>query len=248
MAGRLSRRRIIITGAASGIGRATAELFAREGAAIALFDIAAERLAEVARATGGAPITVDLADIAAIERAVGEAARVLGGLDGIVNCAGIGGGGPLGDLDAESWHRFVAINLTAPYAVCRAALPHLRAAQSATIVNIASAQALLPNTPGVSPYAATKGGLVAFTKAIAAELAPRIRANAVAPGVVATPMTAKLLAGYDNPDNAPFVAQYALKRVAKPEELAEAILFLTSDASSFVTGTVLAVDGGRSFH
>lgn len=245
---RLAGRRVLITGAASGIGRATAELFAAEGAAVALLDRDAAALAEVAAATGGTALEVDLLDEAAILAAIEKAATAMGGIDGLVNCAGIAGSMPLDTLDRETWDRFVAINLTAPYILCRAALPHLRTRKGATIVNIASGQALLPNAPGIAAYAASKAGLVAFTKALGAELSPQVRANIVAPGIVDTPMVRSVLGGYANPDDAPFVQQYAMKRVAQPRELAEAILFLTSDASSYVTGTVLAVDGGRTYH
>lgn len=245
---KLAGRRILVTGAASGIGRATAELFAREGAALALLDRSEDLLRSTAKGTGGRAVLADLGDEAQLLQAVAKAAQAMGGIDGIVNCAGIAGSQPLDALDRESWDRFVAINLTAPYLVCRAALPHLRAADRATIVNIASGQALLPNAPGIAAYAATKAGLVAFTKALGAELAPRIRANVVAPGIVDTPMVQGVLGGYASPNDAPFVQQYAMKRVARPSELAEAILFLSSDASSYVTGTVLAVDGGRTFH
>lgn len=245
---KLEGRRILITGAASGIGRATAELFASHGAALALLDCQADALAAVAAVTGGTAITVDLAQEAKVLDAVAKSAQALNGLDGLVNCAGISGSQPLDMLDRQRWDKFVAVNLTAPYLICRAALPHLRESGMATIVNVASGQALLPNAPGISAYAATKAGLTAFTKAIAAELAPHIRANVIAPGIVDTPLVANVLGGYANPDDAPFVQQYAMKRVAQPAELAEAILFLTSQDSSFVTGTVLAVDGGRTFH
>ncbi len=245
---RLDERRVLITGAASGIGRATAELFSAEGAAVALLDRDGAALAAVAAATGGTMLEADLLDEAAILAAVDTAAAAMGGIDGLVNCAGIAGSVPLNALDLETWDRFVAINLTAPYILCRAALPHLRQRTGATIVNIASGQALLPNAPGIAAYAATKAGLVAFTKALGAELAPHVRANVVAPGIVDTPMVRSVLGGYANPNDAPFVQQYAMKRVAQPDELAEAILFLTSDASSYVTGTVLAVDGGRTYH
>ncbi|RYY29076.1 MAG: SDR family oxidoreductase [Sphingomonadales bacterium] len=245
---RLKDRHILITGAASGIGRATAELFAAEGAALALVDRDAVALDLVAEQTGGTAFVVDLADEAAVLRGVAAAASAMGGIDGLVNCAGIAGSQTLDVLDRGIWDQFVAINLTAPYLICRAALPHLQASPRATIVNIASGQALLPNAPGIAAYAATKAGLVAFTKALGAELAPRIRANVVAPGIVDTPMVQSVLGGYASPDDAPFVQQYAMKRVAQPAELAEAILFLSSDASSYITGTVLAVDGGRTFH
>jgi NAD(P)-dependent dehydrogenase (short-subunit alcohol dehydrogenase family) len=127
-------------------------------------------------------------------------------------------------------------------------LPHLQKAPVATIVNIASGQALLPNAPNNTAYAATKGGLVAFTKSLAAEVAPQVRANALCPGVTNTPMAAPLFAGYANPSDAPWVKQYALRRVAEPIEIARAALFLTSAESSYVTGVALAVDGGRTFH
>jgi NAD(P)-dependent dehydrogenase (short-subunit alcohol dehydrogenase family) len=124
----------------------------------------------------------------------------------------------------------------------------MQAAGGGTIVNIASGQGLLPNTPNNTAYAATKGGLIAFSKSLAAEAAPLVRVNAVCPGVTNTAMTAFLLDGYDNPNDAPFVRQYALQRVAEPIEIANAVLFLTSDESSFITGSALAVDGGRCFH
>lgn len=239
---------MLITGAASGIGRATAELCAEEGAALALLDLDGAALAEVARATGGTALEVDLLDEGAALASVARAAEAMDGIDGLVNCAGIAGSSRLEALDRATWDRFLAINLTAPYLLCRAALPHLLRRTGATIVNIASGQALLPNAPGVAAYAASKAGLVAFTKALGAELSPQIRANVIAPGIVDTPMVRSVLGGYADPDDAPFVQQYAMKRVAKPREIAEAILFLTSDASSYVTGTVLAVDGGRTYH
>ena len=117
------------------------------------------------------------------------------------------------------------------------------------MVNIASGQGILPNAPNNTAYCATKGGLIAFTKNLAVEGAGfGVRANAVAPGVTNTPMASITFKDYENPSDAPFVQQYALKRVADPIEIANAILFLTSDESSYVTGSALAVDGGRCFH
>lgn len=246
--GRLDGRRILITGAASGIGLATAELFRSEGARIALIDRNAEGLEAAAQRLNASSIALDLADSQAIAPTLENAVRSLGGLDGLVNCAALGVAQSIEQTDLESLSKFIAINLTAPYLLCRAALPHLRKVKGATIVNIASGQALLPNAPNNTAYAATKGGLVAFSKSLAAEVAPDIRVNAVCPGVTNTPMTAPLFAGYDNPNDAPWVQQYALKRVAEPLEIAQAVLFLTGAESSYITGTAVAVDGGRSFH
>jgi NAD(P)-dependent dehydrogenase (short-subunit alcohol dehydrogenase family) len=238
----------MITGAASGIGAATARLFHAEGARLALLDREEDRLSAVARELGATALVLDLADLGAIEGVVEMAAGALGGLDGLVNCAGMGVGAPIGDMTVESLTRIMSVNLTAPYLICRAALPHLQQAEGGTVVNIASGQGILPNTRNNTAYAASKGGLIAFTKSLAAEAAPRVRANVVCPGVTNTPMTADILKGYADPSDAPFVRQYALQRVADPGEIAQAILYLTSAESSYVTGSALAVDGGRTFH
>jgi NAD(P)-dependent dehydrogenase (short-subunit alcohol dehydrogenase family) len=247
--GRLDQRRIVITGAASGIARSTAELFHREGASLALIDREEESLAAVAEQLGATPYVLDLTDLDRIDTAIDDLETALGGIDGVVNCAGLGRPLAIGDTDKDTLMQFAAVNLLAPYLICRAALPALgRASQPGTIVNVSSGMGLLPNLPNNTAYGATKGGLISFSKALAAEVGPRIRVNAVCPGVTLTPMTAPILAGYDDPSDAPFTAQYALKRVADPLEIAQAILFLTSDESSFVTGTAMAVDGGRTFH
>ena len=247
-AGRLAGRRVIVTGAASGIGRATARLLHSEGARLALMDQAADNLALVAQELGAEAVVLDLAISAGIEASVAAAAAAMQGIDGIVIAAGMSQPAPLEQIDDALLHRFLAINLAAPFVICRCALPHLRRAEQATIVNISSGHALLPNAPDNSAYAATKGGLITLSKALASELAPRIRVNAVCPGVTNTPMTAGLISGYASPLDAPLVQKYALKRVAEPEEIARAVLFLSCDDSSYVTGTAMAVDGGRSYH
>ena len=173
----------------------------------------------------------------------------MGAIDGVVNCAGVSGGRPIEEIDPEWWDRVIGINMTAPYLICRAALPHLRKAEEATIVNVASGMALLPTAPGMTAYAGSKGGLVSFTKALAFELAPKIRVNAILPGVAATPMAlSTVLANYESPNDAPFVKNYALNRVGEPPEFASAILFLTSSESSYITGIAMAADGGRTYH
>lgn len=245
---RLAGRRILITGAASGIGKTTAELFAKHGAKLALVDFNADGLQRVCDTLDAEALAFDLSKIHEVEAMVEKAAAALGGLDGVVNCAALGMARPIVDMDMELILRSTSINLLAPYLICKAALPHMRSAGRGTVVNVASGQGLLPNAPGNTIYAATKGGLIAFSKNLAVEAAPIVRVNAICPGVVNTPMASHLFEQYDDPSEAPFVQQYAMKRVAEPIELANAILFLTSDESSYMTGSAIAVDGGRCFH
>jgi len=245
---RLAGRRVLVTGAAAGIGRAIARLFHAEGAKLALIDMSARELSEICDEVSALGLPCDLAQSDMLDDIVKEAAGGLGGLDGVVNCAALGLAKPIAETDLDLLTRFTAINLTAPYLICRAALPFIQEAGGGTIVNIASGQGLLPNTPNNTAYAATKGGLIAFSKALAAEAAPAVRVNALCPGITRTTMTEPILASFEDPSKAPFVQQYALKRVAEADEIASAVLFLTSQESSFITGTAMAVDGGRSFH
>jgi NAD(P)-dependent dehydrogenase (short-subunit alcohol dehydrogenase family) len=242
--GRLLGRRILITGAASGIGAATARRFAGEGARLALLDRDADGLTRIADELAAFSAIVGLNDELAIREAVAAAAGALGGLDGIVNVAGIGGDGRLEALTLEHWNNVLAVNLTAPMLVAREALPHLMASGGGTIVNISSGQGLKPSAPGMAAYCASKGGLVTLSKALALELAPLIRVNVICPGVIDTPL---LPAGMREAAQTP-QSPYALKRVAAASEIADAILFLTSAESSFITGIALAVDGGRTYH
>lgn len=215
---------------------------------MALLDVQEAELRESARLTGGWSAAVDLRDRGATVASVEQAAAALGGLDGLVNCAGIALTRPVTDITDDAWDDVLAVNLTAVFVVCRAALSHLlRAPGTSTIVNVASGQALRPSA-GASAYASSKAGVVALSKVLAAELAPKVRVNAVCPGIVQTPMTQFLLEGHEDPDTAPFVAQYAMGRVAQPLEMARVILFLTGEDASYVTGTALAADGGRTFH
>jgi len=244
---KLANRRILITGGASGIGLTCARLFVSQGAQVALLDHNAEAVEDNAAAIGCIGLVADVTDEQAVAAAVKRAGERMGGIDGIVNAAGVVQIGALADTSLADWSRVLAVNLTGPFLICRAALPWLRRADHATIVNIASAQGLLPSGTGCS-YAASKGGLVILSKSLAAELAPRIRVNAVCPGRVDTPMLAGISGHLDAAGIEAANQRYALKRSAQPEEIAAAILFLTSDDSSFVTGTAMAVDGGRCFH
>jgi len=243
--GRLQGRRILITGAGTGIGAATARRFVAEGAQVAILGIDPAPLREVAQATGAADVVVDLCDPAATEAAVNEAAQRLGGLDGLVCNAGVGVSKPFGETGLPDWRRAIDGNATSVYLTCHAALPHLQAAPQATIVNLGSAACLQP-LAGRAAYAASKAAVHAFTKVLALELAPKIRCNVVAPGGVDT----LLVRGtFTDPEAIQRVAsRYALQRIAEPEEIAEAILFLTGFESSFVTGSIFAVDGGRTYY
>ncbi len=239
---RLENRKILITGGASGIGRATCELFAREGAAVAVLD------RDTAQVAGAHAIAGDVSDATSVARAMLQAAQVLGGLDGLVNAAGVFINRGLMDTTIDEWNMTIAVNLTGTFLCVQAAVPLLRQTERATIVNIASGVGLLPTGGGSTAYVASKGGVIAMTRAMAAELAPGIRVNAVCPGAVETPMTAGTLRDPAGTVVPAIVNRYALGRPAAPEEIAAGILFLTAHESSFVTGINLAVDGGRTYH
>lgn len=243
-ADRLLGRGILVTGAAQGIGRAIAELFAAEGAQVALLDVNKSALRDVATQTGGTALACDLRDEEAIPRMVDVAATALGRLDGVVNAAGIHDSGSIEETSPARWREVMEVNLTAPFLVCRAALRHLTAHAGSTIVNISSGVGLAPFANRAA-YATSKGGLITLGKVLAMELAPSIRVNTVCPGLIDTPMTAAL-AGYNSHKD--LLQRYALRRLGRDVEVAQAVLFLSTTASSFVTGATLAVDGGRTFH
>jgi NAD(P)-dependent dehydrogenase (short-subunit alcohol dehydrogenase family) len=242
---RLAGRRVLITGAASGIGQATAELFVKEGARVALLDRDESEVRAVAAAIGSLAVIADVTDSVGVRDAVQRAAHGLSGLDGLVNAAGVAGGQTLAETDAAQWRRVLEVNLTGPMLVTQAALAFLQANSSATIVNVASGIGLRPFA-GQGAYAASKAGVLAWTKVLAQELAPTIRVNATCPGPTDTPLMRANVPQGTTLER--MQSQYALGRLGRATEQAEAILYLTGPESSFITGVSLAVDGGRTFH
>ena len=243
--GKMAGRRILITGAGSGIGRAVANLFSCGGARIAHLDLRAEALAHVDNPLDIA-LTADVSVAVDVNRAVQAAAEALGGLDGIVNAAGIFYARTLAETTDEDWARVLGVHLNGPFHVCRAALPYLRQSGRATIVNFTSVGAIRPRAT-LGAYSTAKAGVATMTKILAAEEAPLIRANVISPGVIFTPMVETVMGGRAAA-SAVTEQRNAMKRLGEAEELARAVLYLSNEDSSFVTGSILSVDGGEAYY
>lgn len=250
-AGRLAGRRVLVTGASTGIGRATAEHLVADGAQVfgVGLDIEAGQALGEAYAGRALPFVFHPADVrfeSEVKSAVGAAVLAFGGLDGVVNCAGVYPNGKrLEDVTDSEWDRTLAINLTGVFRVCRATLPLLRAAGGGSIVNISSVHALA-TMPGVPAYAATKAAVLGLSRQMALDYAvDRIRVNALIVGSVATRMT---LDGLEAAGGAEAVGlsfeENRIARIANPSEVAATTAFLLSDAASFVTGSGFVADGG----
>lgn len=246
----LDGKRIVVTGAASGIGRAAAELFVRHGAEVVLADRDADRGDEAARACGegGRFVMADVSDETSVAELMKEAADDAGGLDGIVNVAGVQRAGGITSFERSDWDEQMAINVRSCFLTVKHGVPYLRTRERSAIVNVSSL-AGLKGFPGASAYAATKAAILGLTYSLALELAPDgIRVNALCPGWVDTPFNNPAIAEWGGRAKVDkMVAETVpLGRQSEPPEAAEALLFLTSDRSSYMTGKPLVVDGGLS--
>jgi NAD(P)-dependent dehydrogenase (short-subunit alcohol dehydrogenase family) len=246
---RLAGRSALVTGAGEGIGRATALLFAAEGAHVGVLDVdpgrVAETVGQIAAAGGTATaLPADVSRDEAVGRAVAELVEAAGGLDALVASAGIWDprDTAAGELDAEVWERTIGVNLSGVFHACRHAVPAMLRSGGGSIVTVSSVVALRPE-PVYAAYTAAKGGVISLTLSIAQHYAPAgVRANVLLPGAIETAMTREAFAVPEYRERA--LRHTPVGRVGQPEDLARAALFLATDEATFVTGAVLPVDGG----
>lgn len=248
---RLQGKRAVITGAATGIGRATAQAFAGHGASIVIADINDEDGSRTrsALADGGAEVFYehcDVSDGASVESLMQSAADHMGGIDIIVNNAGVQRSGAITEFDEAEWDALMAVNPRSCFLGAKYGVPHLRESGGGAIVNVSSI-AGLKGGPGMTAYSASKGAIVAFSKALAAELAPEgIRVNSVCPGWIDTPFNQPAIDFMGGPEQQKdmVASSVPMGRQGTPDEIAPAIVFLASDGASYLTGQAVVIDGG----
>jgi len=245
---RLEGKTALVTGAGSGIGKCIAETYAKEGARVALVDFNFDSAKAAARAIGNNAIALrcDVTRQAEIAVVLEETLSAFGALDILVNNAGATHvNKPMLEIDEAEFDRIYAVNVKGVFLFCQAVVPHFRKQNSGTIINIGSTAGLRPR-PGLSAYNATKGAVHILTKSLAVELAPdRIRVCAIAPVATDTPLLPSFL-GPAEGMREKFIATVPLGRLAKPQDIANAALFLASADAEFVTGNIVEVDGGRT--
>ncbi len=252
---RLRDKAALLTGAASGIGRATAFAFADEGAMLALADLNGEALRELeeelrARGANVLSLAGDVSLASYNRKLVEDTVAQFGRIDVLFNNAGIDLQARVEDTSEADWDRIMAVNVRAMFLLCKYVVPRMIRSGGGAIINIASATALVP-VSGRPAYNASKGAVVAFTKSLALDLASsKIRVNCICPGAVNTPLLRGAIESAPDPQAAlkAMLERYPLARLAEPEEIAHVVVFLASAQSSYVTGATLAVDGGRTMH
>jgi NAD(P)-dependent dehydrogenase (short-subunit alcohol dehydrogenase family) len=241
--------RVVITGASSGVGRESAKRLVARGARVALWARRVEQLNALADELGENAVAVpcDVTDPAAVDAAAGESEEGIGLVNGLINSAGIADPLPLAEIDAEAWNRTIGANLSGSFYPCRAIAQRLRAEDAeGSIVNVGSELSAM-GIPNYSAYCASKFGVVGLTKALADELAPKIRVNVLCPGPIDTPMLAGEFALAPDPEKARAEENERppMKRLAQPGEIADAAVWLLADAR-FATGSVVPIDGGTT--
>jgi NAD(P)-dependent dehydrogenase (short-subunit alcohol dehydrogenase family) len=250
MSGKLEGKRVVITGTAANIGKATALLFAREGASLVVADLdeQAQQTADEAAAQGTQAtfVRTDVTSSDDMKRLMDKAAETMGGVDVIVNNAGLQRSGSVTDFAEDDWDALMRVNPRSCFLGAKFGVPHLRRSGGGAIVNTASL-AGVKGGPGMTAYSASKGAIIAFTKALAAELAPdRIRVNTICPGWIDTPFNQPAIDFMGGRDEQAKVieAVVPMSRQGVPEEVANGMVFLASEMSSYMTGQALIIDGG----
>jgi 2-keto-3-deoxy-L-fuconate dehydrogenase len=243
MSGRLAGKACLVTAAGQGIGRATAERFAAEGARVIATDINEAALATLA---GVEPRRLDVTDADAIRALIAE----FGPLDVVFNCAGYVHAGTILDCPDEAWRFSWDLNVTAMFQVCKATLPGMLARQSGSIINMSSVASSIKGVPNRFAYGVTKAAVIGLTRSVAADFVGKgVRCNAICPGTVATPSLAERMAALPGDPAAvmqSFVERQPMGRLGEPREIADLAVYLASDESSFTTGQIHVIDGGWS--
>lgn len=239
----LDGRAVIVTGAGRGIGRTIAESFVAAGARVAALDVAAESVADYDGMPGSLGLAVDVRDSTSVRSAIDAVADRFGGIDVVVNNAGINAEGRIEELEEAAWQRCFDVNVTGVFRVTQAAIPHLKRSAHGRVINAASFAAIVPSV-GSAAYAASKAAVVQFTQVLAGELGPwNVTANAYAPGMIPTAINGFATMPEAAQDR--LLDTLTLRRWGDAAEVADLLLFLASDASRYITGTLIDVSGGK---
>jgi 3-oxoacyl-[acyl-carrier protein] reductase len=246
-----ANRRVVVTGAAQGIGRTIVQSLAAEGAHVWALDLDEAGLRIATEAGAKATRTLDLADRAAVARAMDDMAQSLGGIDILVNCAGGVRGQvakPVEDVSEQEWLVLFEANVHGAFWCSQAVAPHMKSQKFGRIINISSGAGLRPSLTGIQAYTASKHALVGLTKQLSFELGPYgVTVNSVAPGfVLSNPATQRQWESYGPEGQTRLVESIHTRRLGHPQDIANTVMFLASDAAGWVSGQIISVDGGRS--